>query len=247
LLAVLACSACTENAQHAERPRAPSPAPVSIAQAPELSSLARVARSGRPSEPVRILAPVAGAELDPATASSLVVEVAGPRDAVASLVLSLDGARPRPVAPGTLAAARLLGPGAALAVGTHDLVLAAVSAQGVALEPSEGGVAAVRFFVGPRPRVLEPRVVCLSPFGTVYGKAPAVVLDFVVVGGEPADAIVVLRSEGTSRQVRASGTGPFALGDPSPGDHELSITLAGVTAVPGRCGFAYNPELERPR
>ena len=248
LLAALAGAACTESAALSESPRAPSPVPdpASDVKAPPLPSLAPAPRSGRPSEPVRILEPAAGAELEPATAKALVVAVAGPSGA--SLVLSLDGARPRRVSDRSLAAETLLDPGTTLGVGAHDLVLAAVDADGVALEPDAGGIASVRFFVGPRRAGAPPRVVCLSPFGTIYGKTPRVVLDVVIVGGSPADAVVTLESAGVFQKLRASGAGPFALGAVPAGDTELSIALTGgAQAAPGRCGFAYNPELERPR
>ena len=160
-------------------------------------------------------------------------------------MLSLDGARPRPVVSGAIAVAELTG-GATLVAGAHDLVLASVGADGVALDPSAGGLAAVRFFVGARPSPPPaPRVVCLSPFGTYYGKNPSIALDYVVTPGNPGAPSATEVRAGGSRLARAEGPGPFALGAFPPGDHEITLTSSGAGALPGSCGFTYNPELER--
>jgi hypothetical protein len=207
---------------------------------------------------VRILAPQGGAVLDAAASKTLLVRVQGPSGGSSSqpaLELSLDGARPRPVTATTLGISELLEPGVTLANGAHDLVLAAVGADGVVLEPSAGGVTSARFFVGARPNPpAPPRIVCLSPFGTHYGSAPRIALDVVLVGHETGKAIapsaleVAIDGAGISRRAHAAGGGPFALGDFESGDHVVSVTPArgAPPALPGRCVFSYNHELERP-
>jgi hypothetical protein len=157
---------------------------------------------------------------------------------------------------GAIGIAGLLDPGATLAQGAHDLVLSALGPDGVVLEPSAGGVAAVRFFVGRRPNALPPpRIVCLAPFGTHYGIAPSISLDVVVVGHARKAAMpeegpvldVAIQGAGLSRRARVAGQGPFALGDFESGDHEITLTSApgSPPALPGRCLFSYNRELER--
>jgi hypothetical protein len=198
---------------------------------------------------VRILAPANGAEFAPDAAQSLVISVSGPSNASERrvvLALSLDGLRPRPVTSGTLRAIELLDGGSSLGAGAHDLVLAAVGPDGIALEASRG-IASLRFFVGPRPAAPPPaRLVCLAPFGTFYGKETRVALDFVVVSGTSNAVDIAIAGPDGTRRVRAEGSGPFALGAFRPGDHELSLTSAeGGSALPGRCGFTLNPELER--
>jgi len=219
--------------------------------------LPRLARSAGPPSPVRILAPRGGAVLDAAASKVLVVRVQGPSGASSpqpSLELSLDGARPRPVTATTLGISELLEPGVTLANGAHDLVLAAVGSDGVVLEPSAGGVTSVRFFVGARPNPpAAPRIVCLAPFGTHYGSAPSIHLDVVFVGHETATQIapsaleVTIEGAGVSRRARADGAGPFALGDFESGDHMVFVTpvRGAPPALPGRCLFSYNRELER--
>jgi hypothetical protein len=216
---------------------------------PALPALAPLPRAEAPSEPARILEPADGAEIDARTAHGLVVRVRGPLPGAerrGALVLSLDGARPRPVVSETLAIAELAG-GATLDTGAHDLVLAAVGADGVALDPNAGGVAAVRFFVGARPSPPPaPRVVCLAPSGTVYGKNPSIALDYVVTPRNPSVSFAIEVRAGGSRLARAEGPGPFALGAFAAGDHEVTLTTSGAAgALPGRCGFTVNPELER--
>ena len=253
ILGLLGCAACSETASVAERPRTAPPKATPEAAPADLPTLSVLARSGRPSEPVRIAEPRDGAEVAPDALGGFAIRVHGPERSVASdasLVLSLDGARPRPVVGGSLGLTELIDGSAPLELGAHDLVLAAVSSNGTVLEPRAGGVAAVRFFVGPRPAVPPPRrVVCLSPFGTYYGRAPAIALDFVVVPLEArgdADAPVVAASAGSKWRVRAVGEGPFALGQFESGDHQLTLTPApgAPPALPGRCVFAYNPEIE---
>jgi hypothetical protein len=203
--------------------------------------------------------------VDPAVLVGLAVRVHGPPraagdvakspagDSDVSLVLSLDGARPRPVVGGSIGIAELLDEHSPLEPGAHDLVLAAVGSNGVALEPDAGGVASARFFVGRRPATPPPsRFVCLSPFGTYYGRAPAIALDFVLVplyarGAPEVPAVAAIASGGAERRARAVGGGPFALGDFEGGDHLVTVTPApGASPVlPGRCIFAYNPEIER--
>jgi hypothetical protein len=210
---------------------------------------------------VRILRPENGAELEPARASELVVGVHAPvGDPKHGLELSLDGARPRPVHGTSAPIATLLEPGAVLAPGAHDLVLVAVGSDGMALDPRTGGVATARFFVGSRPAALPPpRLVCLAPFGTLYGAAARIALDFVVVSGNPsaksgvvpiesADVVVAIEGPGVSRRARASGRGPFLLGEFSSGDYRVTLTpLPGSRPLlPGSCTFVRNPELERP-
>jgi hypothetical protein len=245
-LTILSCAACSESASRVETrpPAVASPAPVSReAEPPRLEALARAGTTAE----VRILAPEEGALVDAAVARSLAIRVSGPGDG-ATLVLSLDGARPRPVSAGAVALAGLLAPGAVLEPGAHDLVLAVVDATGVALAPSPGGVASARFFVGQRAPASGPRVVCLAPFGTVYGKAPSFVLDYTVVAGAASALDVTLAGPGGSRRVRAEGPGPFALGAFVPGDHEVMLASAtDRAALAGRCAFTVNPELERPR
>jgi hypothetical protein len=197
---------------------------------------------------VRIVAPGENSVLDAELARTLTVAVEGPQanaDRSVSLVLSLDGARPRPVSSGSIHAVSLLDPGSTLEPGAHDLVLAAVRADGVALE---GALASVRFFVGARPSTpTPPRVVCLAPFGTFYGNEPAFVLDFAVVPGG-ARAVDVTGARADGERVRAEGPGPFALGAFRPGDHQLTLSLTGdAPALRGRCVFTVNPELERSR
>ncbi len=255
VLGLLGCAAGSETATHAERPRPAAPSAAPAGDSPELPALAVAARPGRPREPVRIAMPRDGEELDPASVMALAVRVHGPArtSGEAALVLSLDGARPRPVIGESLGIAELVDATAPLALGAHDLVLAAVGSNGSVLEPSAGGVAAVRFFVGPRPAAPPPRrFVCLSPFGTYYGRAPAIALDFVLVplesratSGAPAPSAIA--SYGPDRRARAVGQGPFALGDFEPGDHEVTVSSApgAPPALPGRCVFAYNPEIER--
>jgi hypothetical protein len=246
---LLGCAACSETASVAEGPRTAPPKATPEAVPEELPALSVLARSGRSREPVRIAEPRDGAELDPAALGGFAIRVHGP-EREASLVLSLDGARPRPVVGGTRGLTELIDGNASLERGVHDLVLAAVGSNGTVLEPRAGGVAAVRFFVGPRPRGAPPRrFVCLSPFGTYYGRAPAIALDFVVVPLEArgdANAPVVAASSGSRWRVRAVGEGPFALGQFEGGDHQLTVTPApgAPPALPGRCVFAYNPEIE---
>jgi hypothetical protein len=247
------CAACSEGAKLAERGRAAAPnarsVESSVSALPELTALAR---SARPKEPVRILEPLDGAEIDGARANGLVVRVHAPvtENPKASVELSLDGARPRPITGTTANLADLLDVGASLGPGAHDLVLVLVGADGMALDPRAGGVASSRFFVGARPPTapVPPRLVCLAPFGTIYGNAPRILLDFVVVSGEGADAVVTIESPGVSRRARATGPGPFLLGDFAGGDHR--VTLAPVPgsrpALSGGCAFSRNPELERP-
>jgi hypothetical protein len=199
---------------------------------------------------VRILVPFDGAEIDAQTVSALEIRVAAPALG-AALVLSLDGARPRPVVSGSLAVAELVDGGATLGAGAHDLVLAAVGADGIALDPEAGGVAVVRFFVGaPRTSVTPPsvpRVVCLSPFGTTYGKSPSIALDYVVTAGSPSALTVSVVGPGGSRRARVEGRGPFALGTFPGGDHEVTLAAppGAPPVLPGRCVFTHNPELER--
>jgi len=241
LFTFLSCAGCSESASLAERPRAAAPAPANAGEA-ELPPLPVLARTGRPPEPVRILEPPDGAELDVASARSLSVRVRGP----SSLQLSLDGARPRPVVSDTLRIADLLDDSETLAAGAHDLVLVAVGPDGVVLEPTAGGVATVRFFVGTRPiPPAPPRIVCLAPFGTYYGATPTIALDFVVASGDPTDANVEISP--VARRARASGRGPFALGNFESGDYRVTLepVPGAPPALPGRCVFAYNRELER--
>jgi hypothetical protein len=241
LFTFLSCAGCSESASLAARPRPRAPETASVG-ASELPVLPVLARTGRPPEPVRILEPPDGVEVDAASASGLSVRVRGP----ASLLLSLDGARPRPVVSEALRIADLLDPNDALAAGAHDLVLAAVGSDGLVLEPTAGGVASVRFFVGPRPTPpAPPRIVCLAPFGTFYGAAPGIALDFVVASGNPTDANVEISP--VARRARASGRGPFALGDFESGDYRVTLEPVPGTAptLPGRCVFTYNRELER--
>ena len=247
------CAACSEGAKLAERGRAVAPnarsAESRVSALPELTALAR---SARPKEPVRILEPLDGAEIDGARANGLVVRVHAPvgsENPKVSVELSLDGARPRPITGTTANLAELLDAGASLAPGAHDLVLVLVGSDGMALDPRAGGVAASRFFVGAPPTAsVPPRLVCLAPFGTIYGNAPRILLDFVVVSGERTDAVVTIESHGVSRRARATGPGPFLLGDFAGGDHR--VTLAPVPGSPpalsGACTFSRNPELERP-
>jgi hypothetical protein len=212
---------------------------------------------------VWIFRPENGVEIEPARASELVVEVHAPAgdDPKPSLELSLDGARPRPVNGTISPIANLLDPGAVLGPGAHDLVLVAVGSDGMALDPRAGGVATARFFVGQRPAaLLPPRLVCLAPFGTIYGNAPRILLDFVAVSENPAsqagvasmnqsaDAVVTIEGPGVSRRVRATGPGPFLLGDFASGDHRITLTSVpgSPPALPGGCIFSRNPELERP-
>ncbi|HEX6276829.1 MAG TPA: hypothetical protein VFZ53_27505 [Polyangiaceae bacterium] len=249
LLTILSCAACGESASRVEtRPPAVATASPPV-RAPEPPRLEVLARPEGASEPARILEPRDGVTLDAAAASALVIRVSGPMaGGGTTLVLSLDGARPRPVSSGTLALAELVAPGASLEQGAHDLVLAAVDAAGVAHAASSGGVAWARFFVGQRPPASPPRVVCLAPSGTVYGKAPRFALDYVVVAGTASAVDVTVSGAGGSRRARAEGPGPFALGAFPAGDHE--VTLAAATepaALLGRCVFTVNPELERPR
>jgi hypothetical protein len=163
-------------------------------------------------------------------------------------MLSLDGARPRPIASGTSKLGDLLEADVALSTGAHDLVLAALGADGVALDPAAGGVASVRIFVGSRPSApVPPRLVCLAPFGTFYGSSPRIVLDFVVASGTPVDADVTIEGAGGSRRARAVGRGPFALGDFENGDHRVTLTPVSGSPpmLPGDCVFVLNREIER--
>ena len=253
ILGLLGCAACSETATLAERPRTAPPKTAPETTPEELPVLSTLARSGRPSEPVRIALPRDGAELDPASLGSFVIQVQGLPNAAGSgitLVLSLDGARPRPVVGGTLGIAELVDGSAPIELGPHDLVLAAVGSNGTVLEPRAGGVAAARFFVGPRPAAPPPRrFVCLSPFGTYYGRTPSIALDFVLVpldARSDAEAPIVATTSSPGWRARAPGEGPFALGDFAGGDHQLSVTPApgAPPALPGRCVFAYNPEIE---
>ena len=255
LLVLTCCVACAETPSLASRP-SPRPAGESAETRARVEpSLPALARSARPTSPVRILAPLALSTFDTAAAKSLVIRVQGPSGVPSPrLELSLDGARPRPVVATTLGVSELLEPGAALANGAHDLVLAAIGSDGVVLEPSAGGVTSVRFFVGARPNPPPaPRIVCLAPFGTHYGSAPKIALDFVLVGRDsgnesaPSAMEVAIESPGVSRRARASGGGPFALGDFESGDHVVTVTPAqgAPAALPGRCLFSYNRELER--
>jgi hypothetical protein len=256
VLGLFGCAACSETATLAERPRpaaAPAARPAPESASPGLPELTAVPRPGRPSEPVRIVEPRDGAEIDLASAKGLAIRVHGPArtPGEATLVLSFDGARPRPVAGETLGLAELVETGAPLELGAHDLVLAALGPNGSVLEPSAGGVASARFFVGPRPAVPPPRrFVCLSPFGTYYGRAPAIALDFLLVPPDAkagAGVLSAIASAGPERRARAVGQGPFALGDFGPGDHEITLSPepGAPAALPGRCVFAYNPEIER--
>lgn len=256
LLVFVWCAACAEAPTLASRP---PPATAEEKSAPEPASLPVLARSSRPLSPVRILAPLDGSVVDAGTSSGIVIRVQGSSGTPSpneTLVLSLDGARPRPVGGTALGIAELLEPGMTLANGAHDLVLSALGPDGVVLEPSAGGVASVRFFVGGRPNPLPlPRIVCLAPFGTHYGSAPSISLDVVVVGhaGQataPVDGPaldVAIQGAGVPRRARVAGRGPFALGDFESGDHEITVTSArgAPPALPGRCLFSYNRELER--
>lgn len=261
-LTFICCAACSKGASLAERQAAVSPDARSVEpSASALPALSAFARSARPAEPVRILDPANGAEIDPAQANGLLVRVHAPVGAGnPAPALSLDGARPRPVNGATSRVADLLDPGAVLAPGAHDLVLVAVGSDGMALDPRAGGVASARFFVGSRPAAeVSPRLVCLSPFGTVYGNAARIALDFVVVSGNPtpkaggeandenADVVVTIEGPGVSQRARATGPGPFLLGDFASGDHR--VTLAPVPGarplLSGVCTFTRNPELER--
>jgi len=164
------------------------------------------------------------------------------------LVLSLDGARPRPIASGTSKLGELLEPDVALAAGAHDLVLAAMGSDGVALDPAAGGVASIRVFAGSRPAApVPPRLVCLAPFGTFYGSSSRIALDFVVASGTPVDAVVTIVGKAGSRRARAVGRGPFALGDFESGDHRVTLTPVSGSPpmLPGDCAFVLNRELER--
>jgi len=249
------CVACAEAPPLASGPSPARPFAPPEPRASAQPSLPALARSAGPPSPVRILVPRDGAVLDAAAWKSLVIQVQGPAVAPSPrLELSLDGARPRPVTATTLGISELLEPGAALANGAHDLVLAAVGSDGVILEPSAGGVTSVRFFVGTRPNPPSaPRIVCLSPFGTHYGSAPKIALDVVLVGhgagagSTESDMEVAIEGAGGSRRARALGRGPFALGDFESGDHVVTVTSARGTppALPGRCLFSYNRELER--
>ncbi|HEX6766120.1 MAG TPA: hypothetical protein VF103_11595 [Polyangiaceae bacterium] len=257
-LACAACAGCGERASLVERGPAATPAPVRD-RVSELPLLPTVARTGRPPERARILEPLEGAELDADAARELSVRVEGARGdpsvvapggepAKMSLLLSLDGARPRPVELGTLGIRTLLDPGGELAAGAHDLVLCAVGPDGSVLDPEAGGVASVRFFVGRRPAATAPpRIVCLSPFGTYYGNAPKIALDFVVASGDPLDVVVAIDGAGGARRARAAGRGPFALGDFESGDYRVSLEPGegSPPVLPGRCVFAYNREIER--
>jgi hypothetical protein len=248
LLAILSCAACGESASRRETRPPAVPAPPPETGAPEPPRLDALARPEGANEPVRIVEPRDGAIVDTAAARSLPIRVSGPALSERGpwLVLSLDGARPRPVVSGTLALAELLPPGASLEQGAHDLVLAVVDAGGVSLGTRPGRVAAARFFVGSRPPVSPPRVVCLAPFGTLYGKSPRFVLDYVVVAGAAGAVDLTLSGPSGSRRARAEGTGPFALGAFAPGDHEVTLaSRADPTAIPGRCAFTVNPEIER--
>ena len=157
LLAILACIACSESASRVERPRPAAPsAQVAAAPARDVRDsppvrLVSLARAGAPSEPVKILEPLSGAEIEVRSAGALVIRVQKPAGAGTALALSLDGARPRAVSSERVAVSELLEPGVALVEGAHDLVLAAVDGARAALEPRSGGVATVRFFVGARP------------------------------------------------------------------------------------------------
>lgn len=243
------CAACGEGAAVAAGPRTASAAPVSEVRGAEVSALPSVARAGRPSEPVRIVEPRDGSTLDPASANGLAVRVQGRVDVGspgASLALSLDGARPRPVVSGVVTIGDLGDPGVTLAAGAHDLVLAAVASDGSVLAPSEGGIASARFFVGTRAVPSPPRIVCLTPFGTYYGNAPRVTLDFVVAAGSSLDAEVAIAGAGVTRRARTVGPGPFALGDFASGDHEVTLSpIGGGAVIPGRCSFTVNREIER--
>src|SRR5688572_25167882 len=118
LLVLTCCVACAETPSLASRPSPAPPGASPETRAPEQSTLPALARSAPPKAPVRILAPLDGAVLDAAAAKSLVIRVQGPTGApTRSLELSLDGARPRPVAATTLGVSELLEPGAALATG----------------------------------------------------------------------------------------------------------------------------------
>src|SRR5262245_40909275 len=91
ILGLLGCAACGEAASLAERPHAASPKGAPEAASPELPVLPAIARSGRPSEPVRIVEPLDSAELHPASLGSLAIRVHGPPrspGSVAALVLS---------------------------------------------------------------------------------------------------------------------------------------------------------------
>ena len=249
------CVACAEAPSFAGRPSPALPSTPPDTRTSQHPALPALARSAAPASPVKILAPLDGTVVNAATAKSLVVRVEGPTGAATSsprLELSLDGERPRPVSGGALAISELLEPGATLANGVHDLVLALVGSDGLALEPSAGGVTSARFFVGARPNPPPaPRIVCLSPFGTHYGSAPSIALDVVFVGlnaGESELPVleVAIEGGGVSRRARADGKGPFALGSFESGDHVVTVTSArGAPLLPGRCLFSYNRELER--
>jgi hypothetical protein len=201
LVVLASCAACGESARGAEHPHAAaSSVPASVGNDAELALLPGLARTGRTDEPVAILDPADGVELDPSAAQNLVVRVRGPAAGAgrppALIVLSLDGKRPRPVPSGSLPLAELLGAGEIPKAGVHDLVLAAVGADGQVLDPAAGGVASRRFFVGPKAGAPAlPLIACLAPFGTFYGKTPAVALDFVVTSGELANAVVEIAGQ----------------------------------------------------
>jgi hypothetical protein len=253
LFVLASCAACGESARGTEHPHAALPrVQASAGNEAELAVLPSLARTGGTDESVAILEPSDGAELEPSVAQNLVVRVRGPARRAgrppAELVLSLDGRRPRPVPSESLALAELLGAGEIPKPGAHDLVLAALGADGQVLDPAAGGVVSRRFFVGPKAgSVAPPLIACLAPFGTFYGKSPPLTLDFVVTSGELASAVVEIRGRGGLRRNRASGRGPFALGELESGDYQVTVSVpAGAApAVPGRCEFTLNRELER--
>lgn len=202
----------------------------------------------------RVVSPKAHERVAAAQARAYPVVVdAGTTPANATLMLALDGARPRPLAMFT-APPKLgeLSDQAAVADGPHVLLALFLGEGGVAVGAPEGRPSSVRvsFFVGDARAVLPlPRLACLSPWGTLYGaRAAEALLDFVPLDAVTGSVEVTLSGPSGRRRALAEGAGPFVLGDLPSGDYEVRIDPEGspdAAAVP--CVFTVNREIEGPR
>lgn len=236
-------------------PPAPHLAPVASVTPPPapIAPPARAAGSAAPPAPAPC--PAGVVELPPAAAEAPWLEILSPfaeqtlaRAKVGGHTLRVRREPPGPVAVAlddhpprhfpTLDRVRLseLTPeGAALADGSHTLVVAAIDERGVAHRRRSGGsrapYAAVVFHVGARERSAPraPFVVLLSPRGTYNGEraADSMLVDALVLGAEGSPSLEV-RVTGAGVDTRAPlsahGLG-VVYGLPS-GDLEVEVTAA---------------------
>lgn len=254
-LAALAMAACVEpSPRPAPASTPPSPAPAATPNTPTLERLAKVERRLESFALPRVVSPKAHERVAAAQASAYPVSLEAVATlANASLMLSLDGGRPRPLA--MFATSPKLGEltdAGTLADGPHVLLALYVGEGGVAVGAPEGqpSVTRVAFFVGDaRAAPPLPRIACLSPWGTLYGaRAASTWLDFLPLDGVMSSVEVTLTGASGTRHALAEGIGPFQLGDLPSGDYELRLDPAGsrdAAAVP--CVFTVNREIEGSR